>query len=1000
MDRIPSIFEQPLIQCVGLTLLHFIWQGALVACCLAVALRWLRNRNANARYVISVAALLLTAALPVLTLLLCSSSGTTRDKIDCDATQRSTSDLAYLLHAAPDKSGDFDASAYREMNRQGQEPPTGLAVDSSSESTATPRDPSGRLGTNVWNRLVAVCLPWTVLCWLIGVSLLSLRLAGSWFQILRLKRKGTRTLLPSLLEQARRLSRQLGIRRTVLLLESSRTAVPCLIGYLRPVILLPPSAITGLSPEQLETILLHELAHVRRHDFLVMILQVIVETLLFYHPAVWWVSHRIRVERENCCDDMVVSLVKSRLLYARALADMAHLAAAQNQLTAAASGASVIARIHRIMGVVPDEAAPSAPSWIGFLLLTLLAGTVATLSLHLTTPPARAEQTAPLEDANDEDGDEHAMQEGSAANSPPFRVFDDFDAELHEDWEIIHPDPEKASLTKNPGKLTLTSQYGGLHANENGADPPAKNLYLLRNPAGSGDFVATTRLDGFRANLRWQQAGIHIYDDDDNYFKAFVGYGHSRPMVGISWESRGVFGGRDMSPPEADRDSVWLRIIKRGNAYEAFYSLDGDTYRGLGERLWGNGTPRWIGLAAMNEDGTQETLDAAFEFFEIRSLTPEEANNPAYLQRRQLFGSWQTALTADDDVAANTPLFTRFAFDGSEVTISDPRTSLSSPFLQDPDETPSQFTLSYGDRGLIRCIYRRDGDRLTVCMSTRLNSPAPSEFKSGEGQMLVQLDRMSEVETKAIARNRLSPKTRFRVLDADKDAFLTQEEFLADFPAPTATQQGVQLFGIVDQNGDGRIDPNEFQTWPRKASAIRHDLNADGGLSEREFILGDLPKTSRNRGRLVFRLTDQDGNGQVSPDEFISRPAESWFARLDTNEDERVSYAEYADGNGKLVQTRRCRVVFNAIDKDSDGSLSLKEYVDKGPEFSFLKMEGLGNGDGRMSLDEFTTWMQSSKERDAAEAAFKKKDVDGDGTLSLEEFLDKAVSTERDDRER
>ena len=84
--------------------------------------------------------------------------------------------------------------------------------------------------------------------------------------------------------------------------------VPTVIGWLRPVVLVPASALAGMTPQQLEAILAHELAHIRRHDYLVNLLQTLVETLLFYHPAVWWLSRRIRIERENCCDDLAVSL--------------------------------------------------------------------------------------------------------------------------------------------------------------------------------------------------------------------------------------------------------------------------------------------------------------------------------------------------------------------------------------------------------------------------------------------------------------------------------------------------------------------------------------------------------------------------------------------------------------------------------------------------------------------------------------------------------------------
>ena len=109
-------------------------------------------------------------------------------------------------------------------------------------------------------------------------------------------------------QSLRRLCGQLRIRRPVRLLESALVDVPMVIGWLRPVILLPASALSGLTPQQLEAIIAHELAHIRRHDYLINLLQSLIETLLFYHPAVWWVSRQIRREREHCCDDLAVAV--------------------------------------------------------------------------------------------------------------------------------------------------------------------------------------------------------------------------------------------------------------------------------------------------------------------------------------------------------------------------------------------------------------------------------------------------------------------------------------------------------------------------------------------------------------------------------------------------------------------------------------------------------------------------------------------------------------------
>jgi hypothetical protein len=148
----------------------------------------------------------------------------------------------------------------------------------------------------------------------------------------------------------------------VRLLESALVRVPTVIGWLRPAILLPTCALTGLTPEQLEAVIAHEVAHIRRHDFLVNLLQTVVETLLFHHPVVWWLSHRIRTEREQCCDDLAVMVCGDALSYARALAQLEQLRAQAPTPALAASGGSLTSRVRRLVASGSDTR-PLAP-WL------------------------------------------------------------------------------------------------------------------------------------------------------------------------------------------------------------------------------------------------------------------------------------------------------------------------------------------------------------------------------------------------------------------------------------------------------------------------------------------------------------------------------------------------------------------------------------------------------------------------------------------------------------
>ncbi len=230
-------------------------------------------------------------------------------------------------------------------------------------------------------------LPYVVLGWLVGVFGLSAWHLGGWTQLQRLKRRMVREIGVPLQRRLEELSARLGLHRAVGLLESALVEVPTVVGWLRPVILLPASALTGLRPEQLEAILAHELAHIRRYDYLVNMLQTVVEILGFYHPAVWWVSRRVRIERENCCDDLAVYVCGSSLQYAKALACMEEIRHGGTDLAVAATGGSLMARIARLLGrpAVEDRRFAWLP---GLITLLLVVGLILPAALVLGTPDA------------------------------------------------------------------------------------------------------------------------------------------------------------------------------------------------------------------------------------------------------------------------------------------------------------------------------------------------------------------------------------------------------------------------------------------------------------------------------------------------------------------------------------------------------------------------------------------------------------------------------------
>ena len=213
--------------------------------------------------------------------------------------------------------------------------------------------------------------PWLAPIWLAGVFLFQLRFLASWSAAGRLRRRGVCTAPPAWTQTLDALRQRLRVTRPVTLLESCFAEVPVVIGYLRPVILMPVGLLAGLPAGQVEAILLHELAHIRRADYLVNLMQTLVEGLLFYHPAVWWISSAIRTERENCCDDLVVLTNGDAHEYATALAALAENRWTMRQAALAATGGNLVKRIRRLLSQPEGPRATIAPVLsVGILVMT------------------------------------------------------------------------------------------------------------------------------------------------------------------------------------------------------------------------------------------------------------------------------------------------------------------------------------------------------------------------------------------------------------------------------------------------------------------------------------------------------------------------------------------------------------------------------------------------------------------------------------------------------
>ncbi len=299
-----------MVHALGWTLLHFLWQGAIVAGVLWCVLALLGARSSEARYGATCCALLLIVAAPAMTF------------------ARLASEQYRLLHATTGSGTQIAPQMVLWVGAGGPTAPWPMRIV---------------MALDHW-------VPWMLAAWFVGVTLYVVRLNLGLILAHRLKSRDTHAVATDLQRLFDDLRRRLGIDRAVRLVHSARVQVPTVIGWLRPVVLIPVSCLTGLSSDQIEAIFCHELAHVRRHDYLVSVFQSVVEALLFYHPAVWWVSKQVRRERECCCDALAVGAGGNVLAYARALSYLEERRATTPEFVLGANGGVLTMRIKRLLG--------------------------------------------------------------------------------------------------------------------------------------------------------------------------------------------------------------------------------------------------------------------------------------------------------------------------------------------------------------------------------------------------------------------------------------------------------------------------------------------------------------------------------------------------------------------------------------------------------------------------------------------------------------------------
>lgn len=319
------LFAPEIIEALGWTIVHSLWQATVLAIVLALLMLLFRNKSAQIKYFISFAALLGMLAWVSVTFVNSYQYAAEKQIIK----EQITSNPGYIKALI--------ASPQTELS----------GVESVQHNTINFEQV--RLRAFFQRNFQSICL-----IWLLGMAILMVRLVTGFIYARRLRTYQLVPLPETWSLKVNEMMQSLGIKRKVKAFFSPLAKVPLTLGTIKPVILFPVTAFTGLSVREIEAIIAHELAHVMRNDYLFNIIQSMVEILFFYHPAVWVISSQIRAERENCCDNIAIETTGDKLNYIKALAAVQKQQFNNAQLSMAFSAkkGSVLNRIKRLQNEI------------------------------------------------------------------------------------------------------------------------------------------------------------------------------------------------------------------------------------------------------------------------------------------------------------------------------------------------------------------------------------------------------------------------------------------------------------------------------------------------------------------------------------------------------------------------------------------------------------------------------------------------------------------------
>ena len=573
MDTLFAILSADLAYAVGWGIIHSIWQIGLVAGVVALMLYTLRSASPNLRYLVACAGLVVAATVPIATAV---------------ESVRTTSVM------------DVRADLERSIG-ESRAAPVVVSVEAVVDDVID------------WSVALQPALPWLFAVWLLGVLARGGSLIAAAVGVMRLRRHVVVKTGPWA-ETVARLAKRMKVRQAVILVESAKTEVPFVVGCFKPMIVVPSMGFAGIPPAHLEEIIAHELAHVRRHDYLVNLFQVAIETVFFYHPGVWWLSHEIRVEREHCCDDMAAEACYGPISYARALAQLEELRVACAYAMAATGGGSLLERIRRLAS--PTEGRRGIARVPPFVLalvvavpLILAVTATAETSLHPAdgTPMAGAPLPAAAPNADAAPMAAAAPNADAApmaaaapnANAAPMtaaasKVGGVADAVMASDAlaQIVLPDDFEANLKAALAQATLPEDF---------------DAKLQQALAQAAEVEAEVR----RALHEKQRRQHPIVDSDDA--AAYTELGYANPEVQRKFATHGIDPSdvADYRSLGFDRAETMLKLASHG--------VDPDDLRDFRKLGWRDLSPSSIltlarhGIDADDAKALREALKSAFK---------------------------------------------------------------------------------------------------------------------------------------------------------------------------------------------------------------------------------------------------------------------------------------------------------------------------------------------------------------------------------------------------